>query len=69
MWKEDYEQFFKDLDAFIKRWDNDKKCKCDNPECCHYRRAYNKTELPMKAEELFNTSLMMNIKSFQEVLK
>ena len=61
------EQFFKDREAFDSRWQRIKKCKCENPECSHWRRKYNQTELPQEAVRLFNEGLYENMKSFIEV--
>jgi hypothetical protein len=67
--KEEYDQHFKDLDGFIKEWDKNKKCKCENPECKHYNSAYQKTDLFLDGIELFNRALLSNAKTFQKCIK
>jgi len=66
-WKQESDQLFRDLDAFIKRWDKHRKCKCENPNCCHFERALNKTELKQKSIELFNENLYHSMKAFARI--
>jgi len=64
LWKIEYYNFFDELEKFILEWENKlKKCKCDNPECKHYQ--IEKTNrFGNRINTLFNTSLLMNAKSF-----
>jgi len=67
LWKMEYYNFFEELEKFILEWEIKlKKCKCENPECKHYQeeklKRYGKT-----INILFNSSLLMNAKSFIEI--
>lgn len=67
--KQEIDEHLKDVDEFIKRWDKNKKCKCEDPNCRHYKRAYNKTELSNRTVELFDSMLISNIKRFNEITR
>ena len=67
LWKNGYHNFFDDLERFISEWENKlKKCDCDNPECRHYQKEKIR-RYGDKIDVLFNSSLLMNGKSFIEI--
>jgi len=67
--KEETDDFFEDLAVFIKEWMKNKRCKCDNPECNHYQRRYNKSEFRRRTDDLFNKYFTKSAKSFIEIAK
>jgi len=68
LWNLKYDQLFRDLNNFIKRWKKIKKCNCKYPECKHYQKEkwdrYGK-----RIDGLFNSSLKMNAISFIKTFK
>ena len=67
LWKIEYHNFFDDLEKFILEWETKlKECKCENPECKHYQREKIK-RFGNRTDNLFNSSLLMNGKSFIEI--
>lgn len=68
LWNLKYNELFRDLFLFIEEWKKAKKCKCQNPECKHYQKEMWK-KYGARIDELFNSSLKVNVLQFVKTFK